>query len=327
VQTNVSKTVEFPNVKPLERSPRSSLPPEWLDQDAPTAPTTENSIPVAPASRAKDRALLTILTGLNAGQVFTLDRRETTIGRSKEAHVRIDEAGISRAHARIVQTEDGRFIVEDLRSTNGLFVNGARVTRGELGTSDRIQVGPNVVFRFALLDAEEEELARQLFESSTRDALTRAFNRKYLAERLSAEVAYAGRHGTTLSVILLDLDHFKRVNDSHGHQAGDAVLRVVAAQISRLIRAEDVFARYGGEEFLVIVRGIAHANVALFAERIRKAVEQLSIPIGDVRLRASISMGVASLSECPTRSVESLLQLADQRLYEAKAAGRNRVAS
>jgi two-component system cell cycle response regulator len=327
VQTNVSKTVEFPNVKPLERSPRSSLPPEWLDQDAPTAPTTENSIPVAPASRAKDRALLTILTGLNAGQVFTLDRPETTIGRSKEAHVRIDEAGISRAHARIVRTEDGRFIVEDLRSTNGLFVNGARVTRGELGTSDRIQIGPNVVFRFALLDAEEEERARQLFESSTRDALTRAFNRKYLAERLSAEVAYAGRHGTTLSVILLDLDHFKRVNDSHGHQAGDAVLRVVAAQISRLIRAEDVFARYGGEEFLVIVRGIAHANVALFAERIRKAVEQLSIPIGDLRLRASISMGVASLSECPTRGVESLLQLADQRLYGAKAGGRNRVSS
>jgi two-component system cell cycle response regulator len=327
MQGSVTKTVEFPNVKPLEQSPRSSLPPEWLDQDAPTAPTTENSIPVAPLSRSKDRALLTMLTGLDAGRVFTLDRPETFIGRSKDAHVRVDEAGISRQHARVVRTEDGRFVAEDLGSTNGLFLNGARIDRAELGPSDRIQVGPNVVLRFGLLDVEEEELARQLFESSTRDALTRAFNRKYLAERLGAEVAYSARHGTTLAVMLLDLDHFKRVNDSHGHQAGDAVLRVVAAQVARLIRAEDVFARYGGEEFVVVVRGIAHPNVALFAERIRRSVEQLVIPYGDLRLRATLSVGVASLDECEAKGVEALLQRADERLYRAKSSGRNRVAS
>jgi two-component system, cell cycle response regulator len=327
VQTHVTKTVEFQNVKPIERPARSSLPPDWLDQEMQTAPTTEDNIPVAPTSRAKDRALLTMLTGLNAGQVFTLDQAETTIGRSKDAHVRVDEAGISRLHARVVRTEDGRFVAEDLHSTNGLFVNGTKVDRVDLGPSDRLQVGPNVVFRFGLLDVEEEQLARQLFESSTRDALTRAFNRKYLAERLSAEVAYAQRHHTNLSVILLDLDHFKRVNDTHGHQAGDAVLRVVAAQVSRLIRAEDVFARYGGEEFVVVVRGIAHPNVALFAERIRKAVEQLQIPVRDLRLRASVSLGVATLSECDGPSVESLLQLADERMYQAKVGGRNRVVS
>src|SRR5271155_1261182 len=107
MQGNVTKTVEFPNIKPLDRPARSSLPPEWFDQEVRTAPTTEDNIPVAPTSRVKDRALLTVLTGLNAGQVFTLHPGETTIGRSKDAHVRVDEAGISRNHARIVHTDDG----------------------------------------------------------------------------------------------------------------------------------------------------------------------------------------------------------------------------
>jgi diguanylate cyclase (GGDEF)-like protein len=323
------KTIAFPSVRPIEtpRAARSSLPPEWLDGEGGTAPTTENQIAVAPRSTVKDRALLTMLSGLNAGQVYTLDQRETTLGRSKDAGVRIEDGGISRTHARVVCTEERRFFLEDLGSTNGVFVNGVKVERAELATADRIQIGPNVVLRFALLDAEEEALARQLYESSTRDALTRTFNRKYLIERLSAEVAYAIRHKARLSAILFDLDHFKSVNDSHGHHAGDVVLRVVSAQVQRLIRTEDVFARYGGEEFVVIVRGILHANVAMFAERIRKSVEQLVIPLGDLRLRASLSLGVASLNECGNTSTDGLLQLADERLYKAKVGGRNRVES
>jgi two-component system cell cycle response regulator len=178
-----------------------------------------------------------------------------------------------------------------------------------------------------VLDAEEEDLACRLYESSTRDALTRAFNRKYLAERLVAEVAYAQRHETRVSVIMFDLDHFKRVNDSHGHMAGDVVLRVVAAQVSRLIRAEDVFARYGGEEFVIVVRGIPNANVALFAERVRRSIEQLVIPLGDMKLRATASFGAGSLEECSEKNADALIKLADDRLYKAKLGGRNRVAS
>jgi two-component system, cell cycle response regulator len=300
------KTIAFPAVRPLDtpRAVRSSLPPEWLDEGA-TA----------------------MLSGLNAGQVYTLDQNETTLGRAKEAHVRIDDPGISRVHARVVRTEEGRFFVEDLKSTNGVFVNGAKADRVELGTADRIQIGPNIVLRFALLDSEEEALARQLYDSSTKDALTRTFNRKYLIERLASEIAYALRHETRLSVILFDLDHFKAVNDSHGHHAGDVVLRIVAAQVQRLIRAEDVLARYGGEEFVVVVRGITHANVALFAERIRKSVGDLVIPLGDLRLSASVSLGVASLVDCAEVSVDGLLQIADERLYKAKVGGRNRVSS
>jgi len=325
---NTHKTVEFPGVKAIVApSPRSSLPPDWPDADVATAPATENQMYVAPPYAAKDRALLTMLNGLNAGQAFRLDKSETIIGRAKDAAVRVEDVGISRQHARIVRTQEGRFVLEDLGSTNGVFVNGEKVNRADLTTSDRIQIGPNAILRFAVLDAEEEDLACRLYESSTRDALTRAFNRKYLAERLTAEVAYAQRHETRLSAIMFDLDHFKRVNDSHGHLAGDLVLRVVALQVSRLIRAEDVFARYGGEEFVVVVRGIAHPNVALFAERVRRSIEQLVIPLDDVKLGATASFGAGSLDECADKSADALLKLADDRLYKAKLGGRNRVAS
>jgi diguanylate cyclase (GGDEF)-like protein len=325
---NTHKTVEFPGVKAISvPSPRSSLLPDWLDEDVATAPTTENQIYVAPPFAAKDRALLTMLNGLNAGQVFRLDKSETIIGRAKEVGVRVDDVGISRQHARIVRTQDGHFVLEDLESTNGVFINGRKIDRAELATSDRVQIGPNAILRFAVLDAQEEDLACRLYESSTRDALTRAFNRKYLAERLGAEVGYAERHKTRVAVIMFDLDHFKRINDSHGHMAGDVVLRVVALQVSRLIRAEDVFARYGGEEFAVVVRGIAHPNVALFAERVRRSIEQLVIPLDDAKLRATASFGVSSLEECSEKSGDALLKLADDRLYKAKLGGRNRVAS
>ena len=274
----------------------------------------------------RDRALLTVLTGLNAGQVFTLDVDETTIGRGREVQVRVEDVGISRAHSRIVRTMDGRFVLEDLGSTNGTFLGGERIERGELHSGDRLQVGSNVVLRFAILDEAEEQLAHQLYEASTKDALTKVYNRKYFVERLTSEVAYAHRHKSALSVILFDLDHFKKANDTHGHLAGDVVLRVVAGQVQRTIRTEDVLARYGGEEFVILVRGIPHPNVAHFGERVRKAVERLTIPWEQLQMKATISIGVSSLSELTdTATGEAVLHLADERLYKAKSGGRNRV--
>jgi diguanylate cyclase (GGDEF)-like protein len=271
-------------------------------------------------------ALLTVLAGLHAGQVFTIDRDEMSIGRGHDADVRIDDVGTSRKHARILRTAGQRYILEDLGSTNGIFVNGRRGERVDLADGDRIQIGPALVFRFGLIAPDEQALARQLYEGSTRDGLTRVFNRKYAGERLATEVAYAHRHRTLLGVVLFDLDHFKRVNDSFGHQAGDAVLRVVAAQVQKAIRAEDVLARYGGEEFVVLARGIEHKSVAVLANRIRQSVERLSIPWESRTIKTTVSVGIASLSECePKASMDGLVALADARLYQAKADGRNRV--
>ena len=309
-----------------DRPSRPSMVPDWSDDDCPTQRGMQVAA-VAPSLPAPpDRPLLTILVGLNAGQVFTLDRDETCIGRGRDADVRIDYIGISRRHARIVRTEGRGYILEDLGSTNGIFVNGRRVERVDLANGDRVQVGPALVLRFGLIAADEEALARKLYEGSTRDALTQLYNRKYAGERLATEVAYAHRHGTLLSLVLFDLDHFKRVNDSFGHMAGDVVLRVVAAQVQKAIRTEDVFARYGGEEFVVLVRGIEHKSAGVLANRIRSCVERLSIPWESGTIKTTVSVGVASLSECgPKATVEALVALADGRLYEAKAGGRNRV--
>jgi len=334
-------TLKFPKVVPMDapthrpaapgpeptadRPTRASVVPDWYD-DPPTLPGTAVAIAAPDPSASSARPLLKVLAGLNAGQVFTLDGDETVIGRGRDVHVRVDDAGLSRKHARIVRSEGQRYVLEDLGSTNGIFVNGRRVERIDLADGDRVQLGPALVLRFGLVAADEEALARNLFEGSTRDALTRLYNRKYAGERLSAEVAYAHRHGTLLSVVLFDIDHFKRVNDTYGHLAGDVVLRIVAAQAQKAIRTEDVLARYGGEEFLVLVRGIEPKGVGVLAERIRQGIERLAIPWESRTLRTTVSLGVAALNECrPAGTVDALMALVDERLYRAKGSGRNRV--
>jgi diguanylate cyclase (GGDEF)-like protein len=308
-------------------APRPSLIDfDWINEDTSVSRETETNIAVPPSMRDRNRASLIIMTGLNAGQVFSLEGRESIIGRSRDCHVRIEDVGISRQHTRVVRTLEGKYLAEDLSSTNGTFIGGRRIDRAEIASGDLLQVGPNVVLRFALIDEHEEKLARQLFESSTRDPLTRAYNRKYLLERLQSEVAYAHRHRTRLGTILFDLDHFKKVNDTYGHLAGDEVLRSVSTLVTRLIRVEDVFARFGGEEFVILVRGIEPANLALFAERVRRSVEKTPVAWDDQVLRQTISAGVASLVECGENATgEELLRIADERLYRAKSSGRNRI--
>ena len=317
-----------PLAPPPPRAPMASLDLEDVFEVKTNPAMHSVPIPEPSPSTRHDRAILTVLTGVNAGQVFSIEHEETTIGRSREATIRVDDVGISRKHTRVLRTPDGRFIVEDMGSTNGTFVAARKVDRLELRPGDRVQVGPNVLFRFSLIDATEEQLARSLYEASTRDALTRVFNRKYFLERLQAEVAYAVRHKTPVAVVLFDLDHFKATNDSHGHLAGDVVLRVVAAAVQKTIRIEDVLARYGGEEFAIVVRGIEHDKVTVFAERVRRAVEHLDIHYEGLHLRATISVGAASIAQIPeSPTPEALLLLADERLYRAKDSGRNRVSA
>ena len=318
-----------------EEAPRSSRRPsvlegadEWADEESSTR-DTDAAIPLPPVTprQQQTRAALTVVSGPSTGRVFSVEG-ETILGRGREAHVRLDDTGASRAHARIVPTEAGVYVLEDLGSLNGTFVDGKRVSRLELRSGERINIGPNIVVTFAILDAQAEKLAHQLYESSVRDPLTRAYNRRYLVERLASEIAYAQRHATPLGLILFDLDHFKKVNDTYGHLAGDDVLRDVSALCQRLIRAEDVFARFGGEEFVVLVRGIEHDNVGRFAERIRAAVERLEVAADPHVVRVTISAGYASLREVIGRGADTaadgMLRLADTRLYRSKEEGRNR---
>jgi two-component system cell cycle response regulator len=317
--------------------PRSSSRPSrpsliaWEEEESSTRNTDAAIVVAMPSNPALQgtRGVLTVVSGPSTGRVFTVAEigTPTVIGRGKEVQVRVDDAGASREHARVLETDDGTYVVEDLGSTNGTFVDGKRVERAELHSGDRIHIGPNVVISFSIVAAQAERVAHQLYESSVRDPLTRTFNRRYLVERLASELAYATRHKTHLATIIFDLDHFKRVNDTHGHLAGDQVLREVAALVQRMVRAEDVFARYGGEEFVLLVRGIEHVNVGRFAERVRHAVERLDVHFEAMVLKVTVSLGYASVDELPEmqRDVDALVGLADERLYRAKTDGRNRV--
>jgi diguanylate cyclase (GGDEF)-like protein len=219
--------------------------------------------------------------------------------------------------------------VREYRSApNPEFVNGVQIQCTPLTPGDRLQIGAQTVLQYGSLDDAEDELLRNLYTASTHDSLTGTFNRRYFFDRLAIEISHARRHSAQLSVMVLDVDHFKVINDTHGHAAGDAFLRSLAATLSQRVRAEDVFARYGGEEFAMLVRDTPRVLAHLFAERIRLQVEALRVPHAKALLRATLSIGLAELEEAvAVGSSEELLVLADRRLYQAKALGRNRVCS
>jgi diguanylate cyclase (GGDEF)-like protein len=273
-----------------------------------------------------ERHVLLRLDGVDAGSVVTLDQDSVTIGRHTSNAIQIHEGGVSRTHARIT-LKSGRHALEDLGSANGTFVRGNRVKNAVLSDGDVVQLGSHACFRYTKTDAMHERLLLQLFESSTRDALTGAYNRRHFDERLRAELAYAIRHGTELSLAMLDVDLFKKVNDTFGHAAGDVVLKHVARVTLRQLRSEDVFARYGGEEFVVLFRGIPLRDAVRVAERIRTTVEALPARADGHLIGVTLSAGVASLAEREARTAAAILGLADERLYAAKRAGRNCVVS
>ncbi len=292
-----------------------------------TERTTEPSLTV-PSTHDMATATLTVITGFNAGEVFMLDGDSLTIGRGNESEVPVEEAGVSRAHARLKKAGETWFL-EDLGSTNGSFVSAVRVKKPvALTRGDRVQLGPTLMLRFDIIDRREAELQHQLYESSTRDGLTRAYNRKYLMERLQAEVAHSRRHRVKMSVLIMDLDHFKMLNDTYGHLAGDAVLRAVSMTVHRLIRVEDLLARYGGEEFVILARSTGRTEATRLGERIRRTIEELRVPSGSKEIKVTVSIGVAPLNDISdTGGPNELLAIADERLYRAKKEGRNRVVS
>ena len=294
------------------------------DDDEPI--TEQFELPASESLRATARArgVLVRVDGPSNGQVHSLAEAEVVIGRSPASSFRLNDEGVSRRHALLIHTR-GHYFIQDLDSSNGTFLEGRRVRRAPLMEGDLIQFGPHASFRFCLMDAKQERAMMRLYEETTVDALTRVYNRRFIDKRFDEELAYALRHKTELSVVMLDVDYFKHVNDRHGHTSGDVVLRRITEVITDQLRTEDVLARYGGEEFLVVLRGIPQSGATSVAERVRVAVQNAQIRIGRVNLRVTISAGVASLESCPQGSKEDLIAQVDERLYRAKHQGRNQV--
>jgi two-component system cell cycle response regulator len=270
----------------------------------------------------RDRAYLVVLAGTEVGKMYKLGSGETTLGRSHRADVRIDDDSISRLHAKVIV--DGQdILIEDLGSSNGTLVNGERVTRNPLTDGDKIRLGETTILKFTFHDRLDESFVQKMYDAALRCPLTKAYNKKYLLDQLVHEVSYAKRHKSPLSLIMFDLDHFKRVNDTYGHVAGDQVLIQTATRVTGLLRNEDMFARYGGEEFCIVLRGTALADAGILAERVRVAIEEHVFRSGSSELRATASLGVAQYDG--ESEPVGLIEAADSALYAAKGAGRNRV--
>jgi diguanylate cyclase (GGDEF)-like protein len=268
---------------------------------------------------------LRILTGAQAGLTHVMAPGETIIGRGSQCQLQIEDGALSRRHCRIQRTGD-MFVIEDLGSRNGTRLAGLAVMSPRpLPDGSLIQLGSGVTIKFSVKDDLELQAEQQLYESSVRDPLTGLHNRRHLDERMRAELAFASRHETALSVLVIDVDHFKKINDTMGHGAGDAALKALAERLHRSVRAEDVVARYGGEEFAVIARGIKPAGALLLAERIRETVARMRVPYEAQSIAFTVSIGVATMDGSRRfSSVEELFKTSDDALYKAKSSGRNR---
>jgi diguanylate cyclase (GGDEF)-like protein len=246
------------------------------------------------------------------------------IGRSPAAQISLPEVpSLSRTHA-ILRFAGPRVTLEDLGSRNGTFVND-RPVRGtvELQSGDRFQVGS---VHFKLLHERDVEHAyhEAIYQMVMRDGLTEIFNQRKFHEEATREFGRAQRHGRRLCLVMFDIDHFKRVNDTHGHLCGDAVLKQLAQRADDLVRGEQIFARLGGEEFGILCPETGIEGGEILAEKLRRRFEQEPFTAGTASFPVTCSFGVAELTPAMS-ALEDLQGAADRALYRAKNGGRNRV--
>jgi diguanylate cyclase (GGDEF)-like protein len=297
----------------------------------PTSDQPEPTFPVPPRAdtAAAKRPYLLVLSGPQFGELVDLEPgRELVIGRRADAEVFVHDDGVSRRHASIL-AGTGDAVLRDLGSQNGTYVEGERIGEIRLQDGQRFQLGAHTTLKFVCSDDVEAEYQRKLAQGALLEPLTGLYNRRYFMERLASELASAQRHGRALSLLLVDVDHFKRLNDARGHAAGDEALRMLARVLQGAVRKEDVVARFGGEEFVVLARETSLSGARALAERVRKAVEKSRCAHERQELAITISVGV-TVSQGLTafergRTEQQMLEAADKALYRAKRMGRNTV--
>ncbi|HYQ01552.1 MAG TPA: GGDEF domain-containing protein [Polyangiaceae bacterium] len=280
------------------------------------------AIPVARAST--DCLVVVYQRDGGAGRSIKLDHLPLRIGRDPSNELVLDDDGVSRRHARIERRSD-RLVVMDVGSTNGTLLNDAELSGiVELRTGDRLQVGPTI-FKYLSATDLEAALHEQIFSNATTDALTGLRSKRHLTDELGREFSRARRYNRAFSLLMIDIDHFKAVNDDYGHQVGDITLRAVAGNVLSCLPTDSFAARYGGEEFVVLLLETKLEDAVAIAERIRLAIAELTVSYRDVSLQVTVSVGCAEYSHADDSELR-LFERADQRMYAAKQAGRNTVA-
>lgn len=284
---------------------------------------TPSTLPAKPVDKA---ACLVYIypTGPNMGTRYALGTEPAFIGRAEDCAVRNTDASVSRYHAKIALRDDGEYAVTDLGSTNGTFLNNQQKREGVLRDGDYLRIG-NCIYRFLGGGNLEAEYHEEIYRLTVLDGLTQVHNRRYLSEFLDRELARAHRYDRPLALALFDIDRFKRINDTHGHLAGDTVLRQLAALLKGVVRKDELLARYGGEEFAIVLPETSVEAGVAAGERLREAVEGHRFEYEGEVIPVTVSVGVA-VSSADVAGPTELLDAADQKLYQAKNAGRNRVA-
>lgn len=278
------------------------------------------------AKAAEQEACLIIIRGTPQGHRFFITQNEMVLGRDPSADIAILDQSISRKHAKV--TKSGKkVLLTDLGSQNGTLINDTKLAANEsraLAKEDMIKLG-STIMKYLPQGELETLFLGNLGSAAHTDALTKIYNKRYLSEVLEVEFKRAKALHTDFSLIFFDLDHFKKVNDTYGHDAGDYVLREFAAIVrTNHIRPKDVFARYGGEEFVVLLGNTGAKDASDIGERIRAAIETHPFIYEGKRLSVTTSMGIAEL-KTGIESAATLLKHADQALYAAKSGGRNRI--
>lgn len=280
------------------------------------------------ANSSGKKACFIILGGLDVGSIVPIEGKQVLIGRDPKCHLVLKDDGISRHHVEVTCTNSDYIIIRDLGSTNGTFVDGKRIMETTLRDGEKVLLGRRTVLKFVMQDELEQSYQLQMYESSTRDGLTGAFNRKYFVQKIVADLSFARRHHIPFTLLLLDLDYFKKINDTYGHRTGDQVLVTTTEIVAATIRTEDLLARYGGEEFAVIAQGTNAEGGTTLAERIRERIAETEIPLADESgkfIKVTTSIGVTTVLPGVAAQPEAVVSAADKNLYRAKEAGRNRV--
>ncbi|HXK17974.1 MAG TPA: GGDEF domain-containing protein [Polyangiaceae bacterium] len=259
------------------------------------------------------------------GKRFVLDKSPTRLGRGADSQIVLEGDSVSRRHAHLERRAGAWYVVDD-GSTNGTYVNEEQIAREQLLVNgDRIKVGPSILKFLSGADAEAK-YHEEIYRMTIVDGLTQIHNKRALFEALEKELMRARRYERDLSLLMFDIDFFKRINDQYGHLAGDHVLRELARVVQERIRREEVFARYGGEEFVILLPETPLPGAAALAESIRARVANHAFVFQGERIPVTISIGTALLGE-NDKVASDLIQRADEKLYEAKRGGRNRVCS
>jgi diguanylate cyclase (GGDEF)-like protein len=280
--------------------------------------------PVDKPSLNPEQACLVLIypPGAELGRRYELQGRpEVVIGRGADCDIQVDRDSVSRKHAKVIRAGAGWQVV-DLGSTNGSYVNDGQITQCSLRDGDLLKIG-NAIFKFLVGGNIESSYHEEIYRMTIIDGLTQAYNKRYFIENLEKEIPRCTRHQRPLALVMFDIDHFKKINDDHGHLTGDYVLRELARRVRTRVRKEEVFARYGGEEFAVTLPETTQDQAMKVGEDLRRLVAAEPFDFEGDRIPVTISVGVTTTDI--EISPEAFIKQADDNLYKAKRGGRNKV--